>query len=418
MPVALVAVTLVSCGPRIIGHAVVLWPAAGTNLDHGAVVPVVARSEVQDQLVLWDGDIEHTFDSWRVEFFDDDDDAIAFAGRFAPWRTVYGQAARNALPVRERPDRSTATVYRLRSGEVTKIITRADEPSDEAGLVDYWYQVLTTEGVGGWVFGFHLELVSASGRALQPENENDRAARLLADISAVVWRPDYFAEMIETSRVDLTRFGTQFGLFGDLEAAAFTIVLPGVQRRFTYRKARLTSGDRLEFTGTELVLIARASDLVAQYSVDGQEYRTVFVAIERSVAEIVAVERERRRQALQAITRGGARLTSTTFGTIRVAANGALSWSNFDRLVPDVLPPNFTGAATIQIDQFLSNPLVGRYDGALRIAIGATESVVLLYTLVDDGLRLVYVPARVTRSNIVVEEPVSSVVMFFRYADG
>ena len=42
----------------------------------------------------------------------------------------------------------------------------------------------------------------------------------------------------------------------------------------------------------------------------------------------------------------------------------------------------------------------------------------MLYTLVDDGLRLVYAPARVTRSNVVMEEPVSSVIMFFRYADG
>ena len=418
MPIVLVATTFASCGPRIIGHAVVLWPAGGTTVEHGAVVPVIARSDVQNQLVLWDGDIEHRFDSWRVEFFRDDDDAVAFAGRFAPWRTVYGQAARTALPVRERPDRSTATVYRLRNGEIIKIITRADEPSDEAGLVDYWYQVLTSEGVGGWVFGFHLELVSASGRALQPDEEADRAERLLTDISAVLWRPDYFVEMIETSRVDLTRFGTQFGLFADLEAATFTIVLPEVQRRFAYRKARLASSNRLEFQGTELVLIARASDLVAQYSVAGQEYSTIFVPIEQSVTDIVAAERERRRQALQAITRGGARLISTTFGTIQIGANGALSWSSFDRLVPDVLPSDFTGVAGIRMDQFLSNPLVGRYSGAFRMDIGATESLVFLYTIVDDGLRLVYTPARLTRSNIVLEEPVSSVIMFFRYADG
>lgn len=417
IPIALVAATLVSCGPRIIGHAVVLWPAQGTNVDHGAVVPVIAQSEVQRQLVLWDGDVEHTFDSWRVEFFEDQDDAVAFAGQFAPWREVYGRAARTALPIRERADRSTATVYRLREDEVVKITGRLEEPSDEAGLVDYWYRVLTNDGVGGWVFGFHLELVSASGRALQPDDQADRAERLLADIASVLWRPDYFVEMIETSRVDLTRFGTQFGLFADPEADAFTIVLPGLQRRFEYRGVRLAAGNRLEFQGAELVLTARAADLVARYSVAGQERSTIFVPIEQPIADIVAAERERRREALDVVTRGGAQLASTTFGTIQLGANGALGWSNFGRLVPDVLPVGFDGAASIQMDQFLGNPLIGRYAGAFRLAIGATESVVFLYTVVDDGLRLVYVPERLIRSNIVLEEPVSSVIMFFRYVD-
>jgi hypothetical protein len=50
--------------------------------------------------------------------------------------------------------------------------------------------------------------------------------------------------------------------------------------------------------------------------------------------------------------------------------------------------------------------------------LGSGQFSVFLYTLVEDGLRLVFVPPNlVNEENVVTEEPISPVVMFYRFID-
>tara|TARA_B100000614_G_scaffold204578_1_gene186408 strand:- start:115 stop:1398 length:1284 start_codon:yes stop_codon:yes gene_type:complete len=417
--ILLAVLSLAACSSQPIGYAVVLWPEPDSGLAEGELLPVVTESDIQETVGLEVEDATVSVDAWRVMRFEDQAAAQSFVDGFSQWATVYGRSLRTALPVRERADRTTTRVYRLRDGELVKILDREDEESNEAGLVDYWYRVLTREGITGWVFGYHLELTGASGRSTQSSAQQDSTTRLLEDIAGVDWRPDYFDRMIQSGRVVLSRFGPRFGLFGDTEAQEFRLVLPDVQRTFSYTAVSSPSENTIRLEGTDLQLtISGDRSLQAQYNINGRERATTFVRIEDDLQEVIEAEQERRRQQLDQILSRGNGLVSTAFGTMSLGERGTVNWTGYDRLVPTVLPSSFDGTASLEFSLFLADDLRGRYDGALQMQLGSGRSTAFLYTLVEDGLRLVYVPPQlVNDDNVVEEEPISPVVMFYRFTN-
>jgi hypothetical protein len=410
---------LASCSGGGEGYAVVLWPDADSGLAEGDLLPVSAVSESRGVVSVSTGQSQIEVDAWRVLVFPERAGAEAFQEDFAPWSGTYGRAMRTALPVRERADRTTTRVYRLREGELVKVLDRSDEVVNEGGLRGYWYQVLTSEGVSGWLFGYHLELTGAAGRSLEPDVQGAAAARLLEDISAVEWRPEYYEEMITSGQIVLERFGSRFGLFGNPEAQEIRIVLPDLQRTFSYETPSMPDSTTIRLDGNDVILrLVGDRRLEVEFTVSGRTRTTRFVRIEEDLQEIVAAERERRLRELEGILSRGNGLVSTAFGRMEISDEGVVTWTGFDRLVPTILPATFGGTASIEFSLFLSDQLRGRYDGAMRMNLGSGQSSVFLYTLVEDGLRLVFVPPNlVNEENVVSDEPISPVVMFYRFID-
>ncbi len=413
----ILGLSFVSCSYREIGYAVVLWPEDGSGFVGGTVYPVIEESAVQETYTLLDGDEPVTVDLWRAAFFREESAADIYASRYEPWADAWARSLRTALPVREQDDRTSSSIYRLADGEIVKILDRLDEESDEAGLIDYWYRVLTREGQSGWVFGYYLELTTAGGRALNPVDDQDETARLVRDIAEQDWRPDYFRPMIQSGAIDLRDFGPQFGLFGSIEDGYFDLVLPGFSRRFEYTRFFSPVRNTIEFEGTSLILTVRGeNELVAQYRLNDRERTTVFSRIEEDIDEIVAAELLRRRQLLDEIRARGDVLVSTAFGRMSIAENGTVVWEGYDRLVPDVLPTGFSGNGRLEFSLFPSEALRASYDGALRFRTSAGLAINFLYVLSDEGIRLVYVPENLISERIIVnEEPRSPVVIFYRF---
>jgi hypothetical protein len=410
---------LASCSGGGEGYAVVLWPDGDSGLTEGEILTVTAVSESRGVVSVSTGQAQLEVDAWRVLVLPEREAAETFQEDFAPWSGTYGRAMRTALPVRERPDRATTRVYRLREGELVKVLDRSDEVVNEGGLRGYWYHVLTREGVSGWLFGYHLELTGAAGRSLEPDMQGAAAARLLEDIAAVDWRPDYYQQMITSGQIVLERFGPRFGLFGDPEAREVRIVLPDLQRTFSYEAPSMPDSTTIRLDGNDVVLrLVGDRGLEVEFTVSGRSRAMRFVRIEEDLQEVIAAERERRLRELEGILSRGNGLVSTAFGRMEISDQGVVSWSGYDRLVPTILPATFGGTATLEFSLFLSDQLRGRYDGAMRMNLGPGQSSVFLYTLVEDGLRLVFVPANlVNEENVVTDEPISPVVMFYRFID-
>lgn len=413
-----VAILLVSCGPREIGYAVALWPAENSSAIAGERYTVVEESGINDTYTLLIGETRIVTEAWRVAFFREESAADRYASRFAPWADSWARSLRTALPIRERDDRTSSSIYRLENGEVVKILDRHDEESDEAGLVDYWYEVLTHEGTTGWVFGYYMELTTASGRALEPVADQSATDRLVRDIAAVTWRPDYFRPMIDSGVIDLTDFGPQYGLFGSFEESFFQISFPQFQQRFEYTGYFSPVRNTIEFEGTSLILTLRGeNELAAQYRLNDRERTTVFVRIEEDINEVVATERIRRRQLLDQILDRGDTLISAAFGTMSIADDGTVAWEGYERLVPDILPRGFTGYARLEFSLYPDDEIRSRYDGALRMRTSSGQIVNFLYAITSEGIRFVYVPDNLIRDRIIVdEEPRSPVVMFYRFS--
>lgn len=396
-----------------------IWPSDDSSAQSGTVYPVIEESDINSTYtILLDEERREEIDSWRVAFFRERDAAVRYADRFDPWSDSWARSLRTALPVREKDDRTSSSIYRLADGEVVKILSRHEDVSDEAGLIDYWYEVLTRDGTRGWVFGYYLELTNSGGRALAPVTDQGETDRLVRDIASVVWRPDYFRPMIDSGVIDLSDFGPQYGLFGSFEDSYFLLTLPDYQRRFEYVGYFSSINNTVEFEGTSLILTLRNDDeLVAQYRLNDRERTTVLRRIDDDIAAVVAVERARRQQLLEQILQRGNTLISTAFGTMTISEDGSITWDGFDRLVPDILPRSFSGTGRIEFSLYPADEIRARYDGALRIRGSDGMVANFLYALTTEGIRLVYIPQNLIRDRIIVdEEPRSPVVMFYRFS--
>ncbi len=414
--IILAMLSMVACTPRYQGYAVVIWPATESGIPAGTQAPVIAGLE-QEFLSLSVDDEPLDLEAWRVLVFDEQPAAEAFARDFGEWADSYAVSLRTALPVRERADSSSTRIYRLREGEVIKILDRSEELSDQGSLSDYWYRALTREGTIGWVFGHHLELTGASGRSAGATTDRESTEELLQDIAEVSWRPEYYDEMVSSGHIDLERFSPRFGLFADTENAEIRIVLPSFQRTYSYTDLSSPAQNGVGFVGTSLELALEGErELEASYRVDGRDRSETFVRFDEDIAEIVSAERQRRSQELEQILNRGNGLASSAFGEMRLTNRGAVTWTGYERLVPTVLPSSFAGSASLEFSLFLSDKLRGKYDGAMLMRLGPGETTAFVYTILDDGLRMTYIPEDlINDSKVVTDEPVSPVVMFYRF---
>jgi hypothetical protein len=284
--------------------------------------------------------------------------------------------------------------------------------------VDYWYNVLTDNGVTGWVFGRNLELVSAGGRALTPRDDQDHLDRLVQDIGRATWRPEYFLEMSRTGRINLERFSPRFGMFGDPDSKQFQIVMPAYRREITFQSYSIGANPQtVQFHGTDLTMELRSDErLRATFLLNDRQRTENFVLFPGELEDIIQAERARRQQLLAAFVARGNGLISTAFGSMEINERGIVSWEGFDRLVPDILPSSFNGTATLEFSLFIADGLFNRYDGALRFTMPGGTASSFLYTITDDGVRLVYLPSGlINENNLVTAEPASPVILFFRY---
>ncbi|POQ98523.1 hypothetical protein AU468_13140 [Alkalispirochaeta sphaeroplastigenens] len=410
-------VVLASCSPRVIGYAVVLWPEADSSFSAGDILAVTETSRIQNTVTVQTQGESRTLDINRITLFDEKDPAQSFARDFEPWQDTYARSLRTALPVRAMPDRTTTRLYRLRDGEVVKILGRTDEMSNEAGLLGYWYQALTESGITGWVFGRSIELISAGGRPLDASDDQDQLDRLVRDISSSVWRPLYFEEMIRSGQINLELFSPRFGLFGDLDDSSFRIVLPTYEREFSYQEYQAAGLNAVRFEEADLTLTLGSNErLEATFLLNDRQRRETFFLIDDDLQEIIQEERDRRREVLEEFLSRGSGLVSTAFGSMELDERGGVRWEGYQRLVPDILPAAFTGRATMEFSIFIAGNLRSRYDGAVRLRMQEGRSSAFLYTLTDDGVRFVYIPeSAIDDRGVIQSEPATPIVLFFRF---
>ena len=84
--------------------------------------------------------------------------------------------AADSLRVRAQPSVRATVLSHFRRGEVVEVLRRGEFEERIAGNLAYWFEV-THQGVRGWVFGSHLELVTPGADAAE-------VAALVRDVRA------------------------------------------------------------------------------------------------------------------------------------------------------------------------------------------------------------------------------------------
>ena len=341
-------------------------------------------------------------DLWRVEVFDNRELADQFQQRWG-YQNYYARCERRALPIRAEADRFSEILYRLERGEIIKIIARESEIKNEGGFQDYWYEVIGSEGIRGWVFGYYLTVFDADSQQVASGTEAD--ANITHFLNSV-WRPGYFISMINENKFDLRRFDSGVGLFPAPLERRIVLNMPNSQFFFDYRVPIPIDSNNFSFgeeTGTMLVVAMHSPQhiTIAFFDDNGRPIEADYYRLEADIQAIVQRERADRESRFSEILSYSRQYRNATYGTLRFLGGKRFSWQNNNALRSYFPAGVDEGKVAIELE--LSDALAANYDDVLSFYFSTAEATPLhfAYRINAQGLTLSLVPADAISTYIV-----------------
>ncbi|MCL2066871.1 MAG: SH3 domain-containing protein [Treponema sp.] len=424
---------LASCSRM--GWGVLLWSTEDPPIPSGTILPVYIRSNIDR---VWVVGIPEGYKTSRggldkieipltqLELVGSKGKARKQAETFAQYAPVYAQNLQDGLPIRDAPDNGARRVYRLRSGEIIKILERTDGvPAISATgepLPGDWYKVLTGDGAVGYCFSYRLRLFDHYGGPLEAVTSVREEAVSDPDLDMVltrVWSPESYGQMFNSRRIDVRELERHWGFDPGQDTGVARIRLPDLERSFEYTSIRSEGERAWRFEGSSLQMNLRTnSSLAVQYIESSGGMRTIlFIALPADIDDLIMQENIRREGLFASIYNHGPVFTSNNYGTIIFSENGGFQWTGNDLLVPHVIPQNTTGRGRVSMNLFLTASFEDRYTGACTFYfqdIRRDETpVYFMYTQDFQGLRLEAAPDFTIEGTTVTRRSSSPVVIYF-----
>jgi len=431
---------LSSCSSRL-GWGVLLWSTDDPFIPSGTVLPVYIQSNIDrvwvvglpDGLLTSSGMDKLEVPLGHLELVGNRAQAEARALEFAPFARTYAENLQVGLPIRANPDNNAHRVYRMREGDIIKVLGVSERGIPPVGmggqpLPGRWYRVLTEDGTVGYTFSYRLRFFEhIGGQIAAPEVAVLETAPAGSDLELLLsgtWRPESYLAMINSGRINLEELVNHWHFNPGQENSVARIAVPGINRTFPHTSI-VPSGNRAwRFEGSTLSAQLRSdTQLLVQFTEGGGSVRTLnFVSLPVDIDEVIEGERARRANLHEEIFRNGPVFTSHNFGTIAFGPDGTFTWRGFeDLLVPHHIPRAAQGRGTVSMDLFLAPALEGRYSGAftMRFAgIDGREVATLrsMYSVDSQGFRMELVPETNIDGVTVTRRAASPMVLFF-FAD-
>ena len=436
---ALFTVILASSCSRLLGYGVLLWSSEEPPVPSGTVLPVYIKSNIDHVWVVGipkefrtskDSIDKFEIPLSKLELSGSRKKAQTRAQDFAPYALLYAEGLQDGLPIRENPDNSARRVYRLKQGEIIKILSKAANGTAAVGttgdpLPGEWYKVLTEDGTTGYCFSYRLKVFEHGGGAFTA-NINDQQTEddpVLDRLLSRTWSPDYYGAMVNSRKIDLAELSQHYCFDPGQETGVAAIKAKDVNRTFTYTKIRSTGTQSWVFDGSQLQMSLRSdTTLAVQFPESSGILRTLlFVALPSAVDDIILQETARRETLFKAIYDLGPVYTSNNYGTLTFQEDGHFTWNGNRLLAPQVIPATALGTGFLDMRLFLSNNLSGLYAGAFTLhfdgigGVGAQAD--FMYSLDSQGFRIEYVPQTSLDGVTVVRRASSPLVIYFFKAE-
>ncbi|MDR0452352.1 MAG: SH3 domain-containing protein, partial [Treponema sp.] len=400
------------------------------------ILPVYIRSNIDN---VWVAGIPEAYRATRrdgldkfeiplplLEFAGNRSAALRRAGEFGEYALSYAETLQDGLPIREETDNGSRRVYRLRAGEIVKILAKSQgSPAISTTgdpLPGDWYKVLARDGSTGYCFSYRLRIFEHAGGPLSAgsaETENAEDPDLEFVLSRD-WYPESYGIMAASGKIDIEELGRKWQFLPGQESGLARIHTAGLDRTFSYTSIRRDGSRTWHFEGAPLQMTLRSESLLAvQYSGDGGALRTLlFVTLPSSPENIIVQETERRNALYQNLVAQGPRFTSSNYGTLSFTANGRFIWEGNSLLIPQIIPPGTLDSGGVEMRLFLGPSLEALYGGALTLRFDGGGAggfpVHFLYTLDSQGLRLEYA-GRESIDGITVARRSSSPMIIYFY---
>jgi hypothetical protein len=396
------------------------------------VLPVYSESKIEQ---VWEVGIPETYRSSaaatvkipfsKLELAKSKHAAQKMAGDFGEFARIYGETLQDGLPIRDAPDNSAKRVYRLRQGELIKVLSLAEGTqalsTNGNPLPGQWYQVLTEDGSRGYCFSYRLRLFEHRGGPLQLVREVQEEAD--PDIERVLrqtWSPEFYGTMLALQKIDLEELSRHWRFAPAEEPGIAHIYVPAINKTFSYTGIRAEGDRSWRFEGAPLQMRLRSdTSLEVQFTENGGALQTlVFVALPSDVEDNIRQEIARREVLFRRIYTLGPVFRSDNYGVLSFSQDGRFSWTGFERLIPWVIPPTAQGSGTLSMGLFLPPDLQRGYDGAFSLYLdgpvsGSDQRIHFLYTLESQGFRIEYVPQANLDGVTVTRRSGSPMVIYF-----
>jgi hypothetical protein len=429
------AALLCSC-TRLLGWGVLLWSAEDPPIPAGTVLPVYIKSTINQ---VWVAGIppqyrrsgEAPIDKFEIplaqlDFSSSKRSAENRAAAFASLARTYAETLQDGLPIREDPDNSSKRVYRLKIGQIIKILAlvKGNPAISTTGdpLPGDWYHVLTEDGSVGYCFSYRLKLFEHSGGPLTagtaaPESREDPDLEM---VLSKIWTPESYETMIAANRINLEELAKQWRFSLGQDTGLAWIYTAELNKTFSYTGITAEGYRSWRFEGAALGMsLQDDATLAVHYQESGGLRRTVlFTALPMPVEDIIAQETERRNALFLYLYSLGPAFTSANYGALDFTPDGRFTWSGFDLLIPRIIPPAALGSGVVSMDLFLSSALASRSNGAFslrfdRIGGGGPITVHFMYTPDERGLRVEHIPDDDIDGITVIRRASSPTVIYF-----
>jgi hypothetical protein len=425
---------LLSC-ERTLGWGMLLWSTEDPPVPSGTILPVYVRSNINQ---VWVAGIPAEYraagrgspDKFEIplsllEFAGSKGAAAKRAGEFVEYALLYAETLQDGLPVREHPDNSSRRVYRLRAGEIIKILAKTEGTPAISTTGDPlpgdWYRALTKDGNTGYCFSYRLRLFEHSGGPFNIERTETEKTED-PDLEFVLsqnWYPESYGTMAASGKIDIEELGKKWQFFPGQDAGTARIYAPEIDRTFPYSGLKRDGNRSWHFEGAPLQMTLRGESLLAvQYADEGGVMRTLlFVTLPSSPDVLIVQETERRNALYQDFVTWGPRFTSNNYGDLSFTANGRFTWNGNSLLAPRIIPPDTLGTGVVEMRLFPGSSLEGLYTGAFTLRFDRAGSgafpVNFLYTLDSQGLRLEHVSGENLDGPTVTGRSASPVIIYF-----
>ena len=395
----LCSILFTSCSDKIMGYSVVLWTIPEQQIKSGDIVPVYIKSNISHVYVIGTESGEKLeLALWQLTEPVKKGKIKAVAAKYAENAATYASVKLDGLPCRAEPVNTAKQVYRLRKGEVIKILYKGQGQKPMAGqtaLEGDWYRILTDDGTLGWCFSYNLILYETDaeghrigGAEIIEEDEEDAHWETIA---ANVWYPDYFRTMIDSGNIDLGMIHPLYKFTIDEEGKKVSLNTASIHESWDYDGYTKTDEYEYSLNGISLKIIyRRASYIVLRYTdSSGKPQDLNFITLSESVADIVNAEKERRSQAYMQIYTHGPIYSSSNYGKLEFKEDGSFRWTGFKLLVPSVIDAGTKNTGSAQVKYSLTKELAASYDGVLTMKFdGMSREVNFLYKLDGTALRM------------------------------
>ena len=420
---------LISCKDKVIGYSVVLWNNPEQEIKSGDVLPVYIKSNISHvyiagkNLNLKENEQKIEIPLWQLTEPVKKSKLSAIKEKYQENARTYANVKTDGLPCRAEPVNTAKQVYRLRKGEIIKILYKGNGQSPMTGgkpLPGEWYKILTDNGTTGWCFSYNLDLFETDdngnrigGNDFVDEVQEDEIYKLIV---SNVWYPEEFRSLIDSEDIDLSKIHPSYRFTIDEENKKVSLNTQKIHENWIYEGYSKIDDREYELKNISIKIIYRKTDyIVVRYTDEtGKPQDLNFVTIKEDLNEIISKEKQRRSEELMNLWYKGP-YSSQSYGKLSFTEDNLFKWTGFKLLVPSVIPAGSKNNGSAQIKYSLSKTLKKDYDGIVTFTFeGSSQEISFLYKMDDGGLKLEDTIGASFKGNQITSRGVSPVIIFFK----